>query len=66
MEAHLEIPQNEISKAHDRQVDKVRAFLEDPANVPGGLSGQELQRFMKHAGEYFVTGDQLWKKHSQG
>ena len=66
VETHLKIPRNEISEKRDQEIKDVQKFLKDPSQIPSGLTEREIQRFVKRASKFFVTGSQLWRKHAQG
>lgn len=65
-EIHVQIPRNEVSIKRDEQIEEIRKFLDNPTRLRTDMTDRERQRFIKYAGEFFKTADQLWKRHRQG
>lgn len=59
------IPRSEKADAQEAKLDLVRAFLRNPARIPG-MSDQEFVRFTRYAINFFQKGSTLWRKGRNG
>ena len=61
-ETVIDIPRRPGAEAVDRDLERIRDFLENPRR-PADMSDQQFKRFVKKASRFFVQNGTLWRKH---